>query len=95
MPADFAKALRGRKEIFVGISGVSKSVPHSGGATSEEQLTDPEVRDGFLTGLSADRGSPGDPFRVMIPLERVAYIAFFEKEEKEESAGPIRRVVIE
>lgn len=95
MPADFAKALRGKKEVYVGISGISRSVPQGGGATSEEQITDPEVRDGFLTGLSSERGSPGDPFRVMIPLERVAYVAFFEKEEKGERAGPIKRVVIE
>ena len=95
MPADFAKLIRGRKEIFVGISGVSKSVPHAGGTSSEEHLTDPEVRDGFLSGVSAERGGPGNPLRVMVPLERVAYIAFWERDEEKERGGPMKRVELE
>ena len=95
MGADFAKALRGKKEIFVGIAGVSKSVPHGAGTTSEEQLNEPEIRDGFLTGISAERGAPGDPLRVMIPLECVAYIAFWERAMEEEEGAPMKRVELE
>ena len=94
MSADFAKALRGRKEIFVGISGVTNPGPRGAAASSEEHLSDPEIRDGFLTGLSADRGGPGDPLRLMIPLERVAYIAFWERKVEEEKVGEVKRVAI-
>jgi hypothetical protein len=95
LSADFAKALKGRMEVFVGIAGVSRSMPHAGGASSEERIESPEVRDGFLTGISGDRGDPGNPLRLMIPLERVAYLAFWERPAPEEAAGPMKRVTLE
>jgi len=95
MPAEFAKMLRGRAEVFVGISGIVNSSPQRGGSTSEEHLSEPEVKDGFLTGLSMERGGPGDPLRVMIPLERVAYIAFWERTVEDEKGGAMKRVELE